>query len=107
MTTRSRTVSSLLVAVTLIAGAPAAMAHSTQQQYGPPGRPNQEKQVIAVPPTSAPAPIVRVNSPSAGFDWGDAGIGAIGGVAVSMIGVGGVLAFSQRRGRPGVSHLRS
>ena len=63
--------------------------------------------MITVPPTTAPVSIVRVNSPSAGFDWGDAGIGAIGGVAVSMIGVGGVLAFSRRRGHPGVSELRS
>lgn len=45
-----------------------------------------------VPPT-----IVRVSAPSGGFDWGDAGIGAAGGFALSMLGLGGALAVSQRR----------
>jgi hypothetical protein len=107
MTTHSRTASSLAVAValTLGAGTPGALAESPQQMYGPPGRPNQEKQLIAPPQASAPATIVRVSAPSGGFDWGDAGIGAIGGLAVSIIGVGGALALSQRRGHPGQSDL--
>jgi hypothetical protein len=42
--------------------------------------------------------VVRL-TPNGGFDWGDAGIGAAGGVALSMIGLGGVLAVSQRRTR--------
>jgi hypothetical protein len=33
------------------------------------------------------------------FDWGDAGIGAAGGLAIAMLGVGGGLALSQRRSR--------
>lgn len=41
---------------------------------------------------AAPGP---VNS----FDWGDAGIGAAGGLALAMLGVGGGLALSQRRSR--------
>jgi hypothetical protein len=44
--------------------------------------------------------IVRVNVPnSSGFDWGDAGIGAAGGLALAMLGIGGGLAITQRRGR--------
>jgi hypothetical protein len=48
--------------------------------------------------SNTPATIVRVTTPG-GFDWGDAGIGAAGGIALSMIGVAAVLALSQRRTR--------
>jgi hypothetical protein len=48
---------------------------------------------------SAPPPVVRLHAPAGGFDWGDAGIGAAGGLALSMIGVGGALAISQNRAR--------
>jgi hypothetical protein len=37
--------------------------------------------------------------PDGGFDWGDAGIGAAGGFAIAMLGVGGGLALAQRRSR--------
>ena len=43
------------------------------------------------PPSSA--------APSSGFDWGDAGIGAGSILALTLIGVGGVLAAINRRGR--------
>jgi hypothetical protein len=49
--------------------------------------------------TAAPT-IVRITSPDGRFDWGDAGIGAVGGFAVSMIAVGGALVASARRPRP-------
>ncbi len=48
---------------------------------------------------SAAPPVVTVKAPASGFDWGDAGIGAAGGLALSMIGLGGALAVSQRRTR--------
>ncbi len=48
---------------------------------------------------SSPRPVVRLQAPGNGFDWGDAGIGAAGGVALSLIGLGGALAVSQRRTR--------
>lgn len=35
---------------------------------------------------------------SSGFDWGDAGIGAGGAFALTMIGLGGVLTATNRRG---------
>jgi hypothetical protein len=48
---------------------------------------------------AAPQAVVRVQTPKTGFDWGDAGIGAAGGLAITIIGVGGALAVSQRRSR--------
>ena len=50
---------------------------------------------------SASQAVVRVHAPQSGFDWGDAGIGAAGGLALGMLGVGGGLAISRRpqRGR--------
>jgi hypothetical protein len=49
-------------------------------------------------PSMAPT-IVRVTTPDRGFDWGDAGIGAAGGISLSVLGVGGTLAVSSRRSR--------
>ena len=50
---------------------------------------------------SAPQTVVRVHAPQSGFDWGDAGIGAAGGliIAVLMIG-GGVLVARHRQPSP-------
>ena len=48
---------------------------------------------------SQTSPTVRVIVPNRSFDWGDAGIGAAGGLALSMLGLGGALAISQRRPR--------
>jgi hypothetical protein len=42
---------------------------------------------------------VRVVAHSSGFDWGDAGIGAGSMLALTLIGLGGVLAATNRRGR--------
>jgi sugar lactone lactonase YvrE len=47
-------------------------------------------------PAKARPTIVRVDD-SGGFDWADAGVGAAGGVALSMLGVGLVLLVSARR----------
>ncbi len=41
--------------------------------------------------------VVRVTA-GGGFDWGDAGIGAAGGIAIAALLVGGGLGASQRRG---------
>ena len=54
-------------------------------------------------PGSAPQAVVRIQTPPSGFDWGDAGIGAAGGLALAMIGLGGALAVSQRRSRRGTT----
>lgn len=50
----------------------------------------------AVHPVAATTPTVK--APGGGFDWGDAGIGAAGGLALSMLGLAGALMLSQRRG---------
>ena len=99
MNTQHRITSGLAVtvALTLAAGPPAALANPTRQLYGPAARPNQEKQINTGGSVSAPPTIVRISSRSDGFDWSDAGIGAAGGFALSMIGIGGALVVSQRR----------
>jgi hypothetical protein len=58
-------------------------------------RPNADQQT----PVSAPATIVRVSATASGFDWGDAGIGAAAGVALSMLALGLVLVASQHGAR--------
>jgi hypothetical protein len=47
---------------------------------------------------------VRVVAHS-GFDWGDAGIGAAGGLAISLLGIGGVMTVTQRRTRRAATAL--
>ena len=65
----------------------------------------QDKSIIPATPRStsgsdtADIAVVRVQTPRSGFDWGDAGIGAAGGAALAMLGLGGALAVSQRRPR--------
>jgi hypothetical protein len=46
--------------------------------------------------THTPA-VVHVTVPSGGFDWGDAGVGAGGMLALILIGAGGVLTVARRR----------
>jgi hypothetical protein len=59
-----------------------------------------DKSMIHVSTTGGvPQAVVRIQAPPSGFDWGDAGIGAAGGLALAMIGLGGALAASQRRPR--------
>jgi hypothetical protein len=49
--------------------------------------------------TRAPVRIVHVSGPS-GIDWGDAGIGAAAGAGITLLGLGGALAVSQRHTHP-------
>jgi hypothetical protein len=56
-------------------------------------RPNPDEQT----PMPAPTTIVRVNNPSSGFNWDDAGIGAAGALGLAMLTAGGALAITQRR----------
>jgi hypothetical protein len=58
-------------------------------------RPNADQQT----PVSAPATVVRVSTPTSGFHWGDAGIGAAAGFALSMLALGLVLVASQHAAR--------
>jgi hypothetical protein len=45
---------------------------------------------------STPPTVVRVVTHNGGFHWGDAGIGA-GGIAVTLIGLGGAITLTHRR----------
>lgn len=101
MTTTNRITTSIVVALAL--GASAAPASARPFDLNANG-----SQVLAqtgsTPATSQaatppPATIVRITAHTSGFDWGDAGIGAAGGLALSMVGLGGGLAVSQRRTR--------
>ena len=49
----------------------------------------------AVHPVAVSAP--KVGTPSDGFDWGDAGIGAGGMLAVTLLGFGGAVTLTHRR----------
>jgi hypothetical protein len=49
-------------------------------------------------PIVAPV-IVRVMTPQAGFDWGDAGIGAAAALGISMLALAAGVAIAQRRAR--------
>ena len=46
--------------------------------------------------------VVAVHEPSGGFDWGDAGIGAAGMLALFSIAGGSALLLSGRKRRRGV-----
>jgi hypothetical protein len=99
MTTAHRTATTALLVVSLAAtGAPAASArpggtaHHPRAVYS-----RQDKSLL--PSNDPPQAVVRISAPGGGFDWGDAGIGAAGGFALSMIGIGGVLVVSQRHTR--------
>ena len=50
---------------------------------------------------SATPPVVAVSAPSGGFDWGDAGIGAAGMLALFSIAAGSALLLTGRRRRQG------
>jgi hypothetical protein len=48
-------------------------------------------------PIGTPATVVRVLAHGGGFDWGDAGIGAAGGLGLALLGVAAAFAISQQR----------
>lgn len=54
---------------------------------------------LPAPGSQAPVQIIRVSAHS-GFDWGDAGIGAAGGLGLSLLAIGGGLVVTRRGHRP-------
>jgi hypothetical protein len=62
--------------------------------------------LTALAPAAAPATASRVPvrivyvSGRGGIDWGDAGIGAAAGAGITLLGLGGALAVSQRHTHP-------
>ena len=97
MTTAHRTATTALLVLSLAAtGTPEASARpGTAAQHPRAVYSRQDKSLVA--PNDSPPAVVRISSPGAGFDWSDAGIGAAGGFALSMIAIGGALVVSQRR----------
>jgi hypothetical protein len=111
-------------ALVLALGAAAPAAASTNGA-SPPVRPHPDEQVLTSPATppqspntasatvqpnpdeqtptpataSTPQVVTRLSTPNRGFDWGDAGIGAAGGLGLSLVAVGGALAVSRRHDR--------
>jgi hypothetical protein len=98
MTTTHRISTGVALALALATSAAPASARpfdlNANGSYVPAGSASMRATKPSPPPT-----IVRVTTPNNGFDWGDAGIGAAGGLALSMIGLGGALAVSQNRNR--------
>ena len=87
-------IATVSVALALAAAAPASGRPIGQDQIG-----SYANNSVGSAPASTPPTIVHLTTPSAGFDWGDAGIGAAGGVALSILGIGSALAISGRRTR--------
>jgi hypothetical protein len=65
------------------------------------GSPDAVDAARDLPPVQVPTSVVEVRTPSSGFDWGDAGIGAAGMVALFSIAAGAGLLFMSRRRRQG------
>jgi hypothetical protein len=107
MTINRRIIAAISAATVLAAGAGPAWAGEFNVSKGgsyvqvPPNIPVAlaHAQHRGVPPT-----IVHVTAGSSGFDWGDAGIGAGAGVAISLLVVGGGFAVSGRRAGGHIRH---
>ena len=107
MTNRTATISAIILSLAA-AGAPTATARpdfAPGANQPPPtvySRPDKAMIPVSAPigrdiaKATAPQAVVRVQIPQSGFDWGDAGIGAAGGLALAMLGLGGTLLVSQR-----------
>jgi hypothetical protein len=67
------------------------------------GSPDAVDAARDLPPVQLPTPVVEVKgSPSSGFDWGDAGIGAAGMFALFGIAAGMALLLTGRKRRHGI-----
>ena len=99
MSTRRRITTAVFVSLGFAVSAAPALAYPTvvtPNGSEVPARSIGVAGQITVPATQPT--IVRVSESNDGFDWGDAGIGAGGAFALSIIGLGGALVVSQRRG---------
>jgi hypothetical protein len=120
MTNRTATTAAIILSLAA-AGAPAANArpldfvpagqHAPAAFYSRPDK-QEEQQVADLSAyregqlaasldvaTAADKTSARVQAPENGFDWGDAGLGAAGGLALLAVTVGGAFAASGRRSR--------
>jgi hypothetical protein len=75
-------------------------AYVLERDYGSPDAADAARDL---PPVQVPTPVVEVSgAPSGGFDWGDAGIGAAGMLALFSIAAGSGLLLVGRKRRQGV-----
>jgi hypothetical protein len=102
----NRVVITTAAALGLALGAPAAAtAAGNATQSSPTVQPNPYEQVLSADdgrPETIARPrdvIVRVSGPKSGFDWGDAGLGAVAVLGLSLVALASWLAVSQRRAR--------
>jgi hypothetical protein len=66
------------------------------------GSPDVVDAARELPPVELPAPVVSVADTPSGFDWGDAGIGAAGMLALFSMAAGSALLITGRRRRRGL-----
>ena len=71
-----------------------------QRDYGSPDTVDAARDL---PPVQIPAPVVASAEPASGFDWGDAGFGAAGMLALLSIAGGSALLLTGRKRR---NHVR-
>jgi hypothetical protein len=69
--------------------------YTLNREYGSPDAVDAARDL---PPTPTPV-VAATSSPSGGFDWGDAGIGAAGMLALFSIAAGSALLITGRRRR--------
>jgi hypothetical protein len=92
--------------------APGATRSGTHSNPGP--YPDSERKLVESPEVqqmqqriggeiSANPRVVEVRAPSGGFDWGDAGIGAAGMLALFSIAAGSTMLLTGRKRRQGVT----
>jgi hypothetical protein len=75
-------------------------AYVLERDYGSPDAADAARDL---PPVQVPTPVVEVSgAPSGGFDWGDAGIGAAGMLALFSIAAGSALLLAGRKRRRGL-----
>ena len=70
--------------------------YALERNYGSPDGVDAARDL---PPVQIPAPVVASDEPACGFDWGDAGIGAAGMLALLSIAAGSALLLTGRTGR--------
>jgi hypothetical protein len=78
--------------------APSKGAYVLNRDYGSPDAVDAARNL---PPVQVPTPTIEVRGPSGGFNWGDAGIGAAGMLALFSIAGGSALLLGGRRRRAG------
>ena len=73
--------------------------HATVAATPPARYARQDKQLVSLAPANNASAAAPAAISGSGFDWGDAGIGAAGGLAISIVAVGGAVGLSHRRTR--------